>query len=217
MERSLGQRLPAKENGNGAPREFEGKGLVEQSIFSRDEWREMAQAVVDEKGLRSCDELAMHDPEVHSGALMAGVIGSLKFKETPLYEMSAEGMRKASLKKADIDACTMFKLIMVECFHIGTGRPVVGVHRTTQTATLHNPMNRKLSKSQHREFRRCWERMAGEGVIQMTKDKNAAHLNVTLGHIGDQDLKTAVVWAIREQMKVSAEWRGRYEPMFANP
>jgi hypothetical protein len=192
-------------------------------LFSKEEWREMAQMIIDEKGLRSGDEFARFDWELYSGALAAGVVSSLKFRENaeagalPMTAMVPEELRKASLKGAEIDNCTMFKLIMVECFHIGTGRPVVGVHRTTQTATLQNTMNRKLSGPQHREFKRCWSRMVSEGVIQMTKDKNAAHLNVTFDGICDMQLKKAVTWAIKEQMKISPEWRGRYEQMLRNP
>ncbi len=155
-------------------------------------------------------------PELHDALAEAGLGARLSFgaKRTAgsgegkrPEDMDAEELRK--LDPAHLDERAMYRLICAECFRMGSGSPYVGSRRGT-VPKLQSNMNRKLGGPQHKLFKKCWERMVSEGAIAYNTNSSAASVE-PLAAVRTPEIRDALGWAIRQQMKVSGEWRAKYE------
>ena len=187
----------ARKNSFGAP-------LVD-AAFTREEARQFAQSVVDEKALKGPDELRRADREVYDLAAETGALGSLVF---------AAGGAKQAGGRPEPDEQAMYKRICSECFRMSNGNPYVGSRRAT-IEQLRSAISKRLKGKEHKLFDKCWSRMAAEGAIIYNSNSTAASLDPFAEGVRDPQVREALRWAIGEQASANPEWRARYGNMFA--
>ncbi|HSB47862.1 MAG TPA: hypothetical protein VLD37_07660 [Candidatus Bilamarchaeum sp.] len=184
-----------------------GGSKAPEPVLCRDEARELAQLFIDEGSLESFAELEILEPEISHAAASAGAIPLLVFakpKEKPEAHCAPPEEKTEARRLGEDD---MYRRIMKECFRMGTGSPYVGSVRCT-IPRLKSAMNRKLSGPDHRLFKKCWDRMAAEGVIVYNTNCSAASIDTAPEKLRDEKLAAALAWAVSEQVKACPGWRG---------
>ena len=173
----------------------------------------LAQSAIEERGIHEPAGLEMLDPDLYALAAEHGVLAELRFVEKAgaeedgskageLLRLGAGQVRKAPLKGLELCEEEVYRLILAECFRIGTGGPYMNGVRGT-IPKLQSNINRKMSGPQHKMFRKCWDRMASEGVISYNQNSSAASVSLAVHEVRDESLASALAWASAEHSKVS--------------
>jgi hypothetical protein len=214
--------------GGGGPAQLNGGKAPDcPAAWEKDDVVFLAQSLIDEMRIADAAELGRLDPELHALIEELGAGAGLGFHPepparraddgpagappegvVPMQSMSAEQLRKADLHGAAISEEMAYRLILADCFRLGTANPFIGGVRAT-VPKLQGNINRRLNGPQHKTFRKCWDRMVAEGVVAHNSNGSAASVDPDPAPVRDGALRSALAWALSEQSKVSPEWRAK--------
>ncbi len=184
--------------------------------FSREEAATLAQSTIDELEMSSLGELERLDPEMHAIVMETGAADLLSFAETGPPHSGKNGAvhpgEEGDKPKTDELRAeeSMYRLILSECFGLGSANPALGSRRGT-IQSLQCGIKRKLKgPADQRRFKKCWGRMEAEGLIAYNSNRTAASLDLSARSPGDSSLRCALVAAMSEQAGLGPEWRGKF-------
>jgi hypothetical protein len=189
-----------KKRGKGKPR-INAKPMAETLLgMGSREICELAQLIIEDRWVTSLEELRNVDREMHGLVCAMGLSGSLRFKE--LYVKRDEAEKAVGAEEE------MFRVICTGCFRLGTASPVVGRHRATMQQLTGGAKN-KINGPALRLFWKCWEAMEKAGLIRYNCTRTAASLDLKSG-IPEGEMRSALVYAISEQMKIDPAWETKF-------
>jgi len=184
--------------------------------FSDQELIEGAQIIMDELGSSSLEDLEIVNPDVYRQIMGRNLHNdlvlcsrdSVEMEEDEKHERGSkpprlavpkdiepESLRKMDLKGRSMDSLTMYKLVCLECFRLGTAKPLIG-QQYAPIASLRSNMDRRLQGDPElkRQFTKAWKAMANSGAIKIKKSNGIASLQ-PCAEIDDGTVREAVRWA----------------------
>lgn len=113
-------------------------------------------------------------------------------------------LRKAGLHGRKLSRPDMYRLICVECFRLGTAKPLIkqGYGATTN---LQSNLLKRLSGDTKliRLFYGCWGKMAAsDAILRKKAHEGVSSINPHTQEITDPLVRDAVKWALSEQRRV---------------
>jgi len=118
--------------------------------------------------------------------------------------MSSEEMRKVGIHGRKLSRPNMYRLICIECFRLGTNKPLIK-QGYCDTNLVQSNMRKRLYGDTNltRLFNRCWGKMASSNAILGKKaHEGVSSINPHIEEITDPLVRDAVEWALSEQRRV---------------
>ncbi len=113
---------------------------------------------------------------------------------------NAESLRQMDLRGRSMDDGTMCRLICLECFKLGTAKPIIGGQYAPISVLRSNLQWRlKGDLELNRQFARVWKAMDRAGAIAHKRDAASLQPNADFT---DPIVKDAVAWATRHHRQI---------------